>query len=112
MGDMNLQKDSNCQQDTCTGIPAVQEYLQLSVWLGKHQVPAIRKNFISNGLKCGHTAIPKKLHTMPPDLVPSKTPSFSYAEQNAILLPGHIPYQKWDDIKLLPSSDSKMIINS
>ena len=32
----------------------------------------------------------------------------NYTEQNAILLPGHIPYYKCDDIKLLPSSQRKV----
>ena len=33
----------------------------------------------------------------------------NYAEQNAILLPGRIPGYKRDDIKLLPSSESKKV---
>ena len=36
----------------------------------------------------------------------------NYAEQNAILLPGSIPTHKRDDIKLLPSSDSKKVHNT
>ena len=82
--------------------------------LGKHRVPAIRKNFISNGLEVRTHGNTKR--------APHHASSFStikntivfiqnYAEQNAILLPGRIPYQKRDDIKLLPSSDSKMVIN-
>ena len=31
----------------------------------------------------------------------------NYAEQNAVLLPGHIPGYKRDDMKLLPCSESK-----
>ena len=34
-----------------------------------------------------------------------------FAEQNAILLPGCIPTFKRDDIKVLPSSDSKKVFN-
>ena len=33
----------------------------------------------------------------------------NYAEENAILLPGHVPNYKKDDIKLLPSSRSKKV---
>jgi len=36
----------------------------------------------------------------------------NYAEQHAILLPGRIPGYKRDDLKLLPSSDSKKVSNS
>ena len=32
-----------------------------------------------------------------------------YVEQHAILLPGRIPGQKRDDVKLLPSSSSKRV---
>ena len=35
----------------------------------------------------------------------------SYAEENAILLPGHIPAYKRGDIKLLPSNPSKVVRN-
>jgi len=35
----------------------------------------------------------------------------NFAEQNAILLPGRIPTFKRDDIKVLPSSDSKKVFN-
>jgi len=34
----------------------------------------------------------------------------NFAEQNTILLPGHIPSYKRDDLKLLPSSMSKKVI--
>ena len=33
----------------------------------------------------------------------------NYAEKNAILLPGRIPGYKRDDIKILPSSQSKKV---
>ena len=33
----------------------------------------------------------------------------NYAEQNAILLPGRIPGFKRDDVKVLPSSDTKKV---
>ena len=82
--------------------------------LGKHQVPTITKNFISNGLEVRTHGNTKR--------APHHTSSFStiknaivfiqnYAEQNVILLLGCILYQKWDNIKLLPSTDSKLVIN-
>ena len=33
----------------------------------------------------------------------------NYAEQHAILLPGHIPQFKRDDVKVLPSSDTRKV---
>ena len=36
----------------------------------------------------------------------------SYAEANAILLPGRIPGYKRDDLQLLPSSTTKKVINN
>ena len=33
----------------------------------------------------------------------------NYGEQNAILLPGHIPQFKRDDVKVLTCSDSKKV---
>ena len=80
--------------------------------LGKHRVPAIRKSFISNGLEVRTHGNTKR--------VPHHASSFNtirntilfiqnYAEQNAIILPGRIPGQKRDDVKLLPSSDSKKV---
>ena len=32
---------------------------------------------------------------------------FTYAEQNALLLPGRVPGYRWSDIQLLPSSKSR-----
>ena len=81
--------------------------------LGKHRLPAIRKDFITNGLEVRTHGNTKR--------APHHASSFStiqnivlfiqnYAEQNAILLPGRIPSHKRDDIKLLPSSDSKKVL--
>ena len=82
--------------------------------LGKHRVPTIRKNFISNGLEVRtHGNIKRAPHHASSFSTNKKTIVFiqNYAEQNAILLPSRLPYKKRDDIKLLPSSDSKMVIN-
>ena len=80
--------------------------------VGKHRVPAIRKYFVSNGLEVrthGNTRRPP--HHASSFITIKNTILFvqNYAEQNAILLPGRIPNQKRDDVKLLPSSDSKMV---
>lgn len=80
--------------------------------LGKHRVPAIRKAFISNGLEVRtHGNTKRSPHHASSFSTIKNTLLFiqNYAEQNAILLPGRIPSHKRDDIKLLPSSDSKKV---
>ena len=80
--------------------------------VGKHRVPAIRKDFVSNGLEVRtHGNTRRTPHHASSFGTIKNTILFiqNYAEQNAILLPGRIPNQKRDDVKLLPSSDSKMV---
>ena len=80
--------------------------------VGKHRVPAIKNSYINDGLTprvhgnskaTPHNALSFK-HI-------SNLVKFiqNYSEQNAILLPGRIPGYKRDDIKLLPSSESKKV---
>jgi len=80
--------------------------------IGKHRVPAIKKNFIENGLETrthGNTKT-RPHNALTWDMVTNIVKFINnYAEQNAILLPGRIPGYKRDDIKLLPSSDSKKV---
>ena len=80
--------------------------------VGKHRVPAIKKNFFEHGLETrvhGSTRI--KPHNTLSWVIVINIVKFTcnYAEQNAILLPGRIPSHKRDDIKLLPSSNSKKV---
>ena len=80
--------------------------------VGKHRVPAIKKNFLEHGLETrvhGNTRI--RPHNTLSWVIVMNIVKFicNYAEQNAILLPGRIPSHKRDDIKLLPSSDSKKV---
>ena len=80
--------------------------------IGKHRVPAIRKDFVSNGLEVRvHGNTRRAPHHASSFSTIKNTILFiqNYAEQNAILLPGRIPNQKRDDVKLLPSSDSKKV---
>ena len=78
--------------------------------VGKHRVSAIKKNFLEYGLETRiHGKSRKRAHnSLTWDMI-INTVKFiqSFAEQNTMLLPGHIPTHKKDDIKLLPSSDSK-----
>lgn len=80
--------------------------------LGNHRVPNIRKHFISNGLEVRTHGNTKRAPHHASSFNTIKNTIFfiqNYAEQNAILLPGRIPGHKRDDIKLLPSSDSKKV---
>ena len=82
--------------------------------VGKHRVPAIKKNFLEYGLETrvhGNSRI-RPHNALSWDIVLNIVKFIcNYAEQNAILLPGRIPTHKRDDIKLLPSSDSKKVHN-
>ena len=80
--------------------------------VGNHRVKAIRKSYLQNGLtprvhgnagRIPHNAL---TYTQINNVVKF---IINYAEQHAILLPGRIPSHKRDDLKLLPSSDSKMV---
>lgn len=77
-----------------------------------HRVLAIRKHYQQQGLEPRTHQNSKRL--------PAQTLSFDdinrivkylqqYAEQHAILLPGRVPGYKRDDVKLLPSSNSKKV---
>ena len=80
--------------------------------VGKYRVPAIKKNFLEYGVEMrvhGNSRI-RPHNVLSWDMVLNIVKFIcNYAEQNAILLPGHIPTHKRDDIKLLPSSDSKRV---
>ena len=90
----------------------MQEYLQLSLWHRQTPSAAIRKNFFEYGLETrvhGNSQI-RPHNALSWDMVMNIVKFIcNYAEENAILLPGCIPTHKRDDIKLLPSSDSKKV---
>ena len=77
-----------------------------------HRVLALRKHYQENGMET-------RVHQNSKQ-TPAQALSFDdinrivkylnqYVEQHAILLPGRIPGQKRDDVKLLPSSSSKRV---
>lgn len=77
-----------------------------------HQVLVIRKHFHQQGLEPHTHQNTKQL--------PAQTLSFDdinrivkylqrYTKQHAILLPGRVPGYKRDDVKLLPSNNSKKV---
>ena len=80
--------------------------------VGNHRVKAVKQNYLQNGLLVrthGNTRrSPHNALTYSQRLNIVKFIQ-NYAEQNAILLPGRIPAFKRDDLKLLPSSDSKKV---
>ena len=81
--------------------------------VGKHRVPAIRKSFVSDGLELRtHGNTRRKPHHASSFNTIQNVILFiqNYSEQNAILLPGRIPNQKRDDVKLLPSADTKKVM--
>ena len=111
-------KPAKCQRTAVTymhkGHHVCRSTFNFLYGVGKHHVPAIKKNFREHGLETrvhGNTRI-RPLNTLSWVIV-MNTVKFicNYAEQNAILLPGRIPSHKRDGIKLLPSSDSKKVHN-
>ena len=82
--------------------------------VGNHRVKAVKLNYLENGLSVRtHGNTRKSPHNALSFIQVSNIVKFiqNYAEQNAILLPGRIPAFKRDDLKLLPSSDSKKVYN-
>ena len=80
--------------------------------VGNHRVKAIKQSYLQNGLSVRTHGNTKRLpHTALSyrQIVNLVTFIQNYAEQHAILLPGRIPGFKRDDLKLLPSSDSKKV---
>ena len=77
--------------------------------VGKHRVPAIRKGFVSNGLEVRVHGNTRRAPHHASSFSTIKNTILFIQNQNAILLPGRIPNQKRDDVKLLPSSDSKKV---
>ena len=81
----------------------------------KHRLESIKKHYIENGME---TRVHKNTRRLPHNALSfteiTSVVKFieNYAEQHAILLPGRIPSYKRDDMKLLPSSTSKMVTHS
>ena len=78
----------------------------------KHKITNIRNHYLENGIA---TRVHKNSLLRPHNALSFDETTHlvkfleNYAEQHAILLPGRIPGYKRDDIKLLPSSTSKMV---
>ena len=80
--------------------------------VGNSRVKAIRKSYLHDGLTPRiHGNAGRYPHNALTYIQISNMIKFiqNYAEQHAILLPGRIPSHKRDDLKLLPSSDSKKV---
>ena len=80
--------------------------------ISKHRVQNIKTNFSENGLiprtygnslRQSHNALSFRTILNVLNFLQN------YAEQHGILLPGRIPGFKRDDVKVLPSSDSKKV---
>jgi len=80
--------------------------------VGKAKVHSKKNLFLDNGLEPrehGNTGNHPK-HALTLDRILAVLQFVkNYAEQNAILLPGQIPGFKWNDVKVLPSSDTKKV---
>ena len=80
--------------------------------VGKKRLIAVKDQYKNNGLE---TRIHKNSKRLPHnyrslDVIKNVTRFLqNYTEENAILLPGRIPGYKRDDIKILPSSQSKKV---
>ena len=73
----------------------------------------VSTSYIENGLETrvhqNTKCLPAKTLTYDDIKLMYHSVSANYAEQHAILLPGRIPGYKRDDVKLLSSSNSKMV---
>ena len=80
--------------------------------VSKDQLQTLKLHYIGAGLKAhihGNTKRAPK-HNLPYSTKKHVAKFLeNYAEENALLLPGRIPGYKRDDIKLLPSSQSKWV---
>jgi len=83
--------------------------------MSHHKVQSIKEHFSKNGLterthgnslKCPDDALSFGTILNLLEFIQN------YPEQNAILLPGRIPGFKKDDVKVLPTSDSKKVHNN
>lgn len=80
--------------------------------VGNHRVKAVKQSYLQNGLSPrSHGNAGRSSHNALSYTQINNIVKFiqNYAEQHAILLPGRIPGYKRDDLKLLPSSDSKKV---
>ena len=79
--------------------------------IGKKRLMAVKKSYKTNGLETRRHGNTKTFTTQSLSYPYCWVVKFliNYAEQNAILLSGHIPSYKRDDIKLLLSSQSKQV---
>ena len=78
----------------------------------KKRLQSLRSHYLENGMTPRVHGNTKSLpHNSLPFGIINAAVKFlqNYAEQHAILLPGRIPGYKRDDMKLLPSSSSKMV---
>lgn len=79
----------------------------------KHKIDSIRRHYVEEGLLA---RVHKNSQLRPHNALTfddvASIVNFleSYCEQHAILLPGRIPGYKRDDMKLLPSSNSKKVL--
>ena len=80
--------------------------------VGKHKVQAIKRHFLDNGISTrehGNNGNHPK-HALTFSMILGILQFIqNYAEQHAILLPGRIPGFKQDNVKVLPSSDTKKV---
>ena len=80
----------------------------------KKRLLAVKDSYNNNGLE---TRVHKNRKSLPHnyrslEVIKNFVPFLqNYCEENAILLPGRIPGFKRDDIKLLPSSQSKKVLS-
>ena len=80
--------------------------------IGKHRLRNVRDSYLTNGLETWLRGNTKRLpHNHLTHAVIASVTEFlkNCVEENVILLPGRIPGQKRDDVKLLPSSHSKKV---
>ena len=80
--------------------------------ISKHKLHAIKDHFLDNGIsprEHGNTGKQPK-HSLSFNRILGILQFIqNYAEQHAVLLPGRIPGFKRDDVKVLPSSDTKKV---
>lgn len=93
----------------------IMQRLDIPFCLGKSRFNAIKVNCLQNGLSTRVHGNTRRLpHNSLTFFEIRNVVRFlqSYADLHAILLPGRIPGYKRDDLALLPSSTTKMVLNT
>ena len=102
---------TNCEKQHLQRLPLLIVFHQSCYSISQNRLSALLSWYKDNGLvakekRAGGRKSNMRAHTYE-DTKRAVAFICSYAEDNALVLPGHNPGYKRDDVKLLPSSETK-----